>query len=97
MTPQNPRPHPVTDEVFDKLVGGVMATAPRFGHREHIHVTWHALRRDGATPAIDLVCDGIERTARDAGVPPCDPSHATGQNRLGSARSEPISLATWSR
>jgi hypothetical protein len=47
----------------------VMATAERFGHRQHVHLTWLAVRRHGTTAAVGLVSDGIQRTARYAGAP----------------------------
>ena len=47
----------------------VMATAGRFGHREHIHLTWLAVRQAGVPAAIGLVSDGIRRTTRYAGAP----------------------------
>jgi hypothetical protein len=46
-----------------------MASAKRFGHREHVHLTWLAVRRRGMPAAISLVGDGIRRTARYAGTP----------------------------
>jgi hypothetical protein len=46
-----------------------MASAERFGHREHIHLTWLAVRRCGMPTAITVVSDGIRRTARYAGTP----------------------------
>jgi hypothetical protein len=54
---------------IDGLMAEVMATADRFGHRQHVHLTWLAVRRVGPTAAIALVSDGIQRTARYAGVP----------------------------
>jgi hypothetical protein len=54
---------------FDELLATVMAGAGRFGHREHLHVTWLAVRHHGTAAAIDLVSDGIQRTARYAGAP----------------------------
>ena len=45
------------------------ASAGRFGHREHVHLTWLAVRRCGLPAAIGLVSDGIQRTARYAGAP----------------------------
>jgi hypothetical protein len=47
----------------------VMATADRFGHRQHVHLTWLAVRRHGTGAAIALVSDGIQRTATYAGAP----------------------------
>ncbi|PXX71620.1 hypothetical protein DFR70_1011054 [Nocardia tenerifensis] len=52
---------------FDDLVAEV--PAERFGHREHVHVTWLALRRFGIHQTIALVDDGLRSTARYAGVP----------------------------
>ncbi|WP_406474846.1 hypothetical protein [Streptomyces sp. NBC_01615] len=54
---------------FQELIGEVMATADRFGHRQHIQLTWLATRRYGTAAAVDLVSDGIQRTARYAGAP----------------------------
>jgi hypothetical protein len=67
--------HPPTGAVpprgraFDDLMAEVMAHADRFGHREHVHLTWLAVRRYGTRPAIALVSDGIRRTAVYAGAP----------------------------
>jgi hypothetical protein len=47
----------------------VMTTAERFGHREHVQLTWLAVRGHGVPRAIDLISDGIQRTARYAGAP----------------------------
>ena len=57
---------PVTDP-FDALMAEV--ADGRFGHREHLHLTWLAVRRFGPAAAVDLVSDGIRRTARYAGAP----------------------------
>ncbi|GAA4601582.1 hypothetical protein GCM10023195_04220 [Actinoallomurus liliacearum] len=54
---------------FDALMAEVMATAERFGHREHVRLTWLAVRRVGVSAAVGLVGDGIQRTARYAKVP----------------------------
>ncbi|GAA0935447.1 hypothetical protein [Virgisporangium aurantiacum] len=54
---------------FDDLLAEVMSTADRFGHRQHIHLTWLAVRRYGTGAAVTLVSDGIRRTARYAGAP----------------------------
>ena len=54
---------------FEELMAEVMATAGRFGHREHIHLTWLAVRQVGVPAAIGLVSDGIQRTTRYAGAP----------------------------
>jgi hypothetical protein len=54
---------------FDELMTEVMASADRFGHRQHVHLTWLAVRRYGTTVAIDLVSDGIQGVARYEGTP----------------------------
>ncbi|MER7462137.1 hypothetical protein [Streptomyces sp. NPDC097981] len=58
-----------TGPAFEALMAEVMATAERFGHREHVHLTWLAVRRCGVPAAVGLVSDGIQRTARYAGAP----------------------------
>ncbi|AGZ44211.1 hypothetical protein [Actinoplanes friuliensis] len=54
---------------FEALMAQVMTTAEQFGHREHVHLTWLAVRHYGVSEAIDLISDGIQRTARYAGAP----------------------------
>jgi hypothetical protein len=54
---------------FDALMAEVMARADRFGHRQHIHLTWLAVRRYGTGAAITMVSEGIRRTARYHGAP----------------------------
>jgi hypothetical protein len=65
--------HPATVHTpgheFDALMAEVMARAERFGHRQHIHLTWLAVRRYGINDAITMVSEGIQRTARYAGAP----------------------------
>jgi hypothetical protein len=58
-----------TEAAFDEMLAEVMAGAERFGHREHVHLTWLAVRRYGTHAAIGVVSDGIRRTARYAGAP----------------------------
>ena len=67
-TPDQPASVPDA-AAFDELMAEVMANAKRFGHREHLHLTWLAVRRYGVPDATRLVSDGIQRTARHAGVP----------------------------
>ncbi len=55
--------------VFDELMGELMSTAERFGHREHVRLTWLAVRRCGTAGAVELISDGILKTARYAGAP----------------------------
>jgi hypothetical protein len=57
------------EPVFEELMAQVMAGAPRFGHRQHVHLTWLAVRACGVAGAAVLVSDGIQRTARYAGAP----------------------------
>jgi hypothetical protein len=59
----------VTDAPFDELMREVMAGTGRFGHRQHLHLTWLAVRRYGTAAAVGLVSDGIQQTARYAGAP----------------------------
>jgi hypothetical protein len=59
----------MTDSSFDELMREVMAGVARFGHRQHVQLTWLAVRRYGTSTAITLVSDGIQRTARYAGAP----------------------------
>jgi hypothetical protein len=54
---------------FDVLMQEVMAGAGRFGHRQHVQLTWLAVCRYGTPAAITLVSEGIQRTARYAGAP----------------------------
>jgi hypothetical protein len=69
MTPHHSEAPDAARSVFDELMADVMATADRFGHREHVHLTWLAVRRLGTDDAIQLVSEGIQRTARYAGAP----------------------------
>ena len=64
-----PAPNPMPARTFEALMAEVMASAERFGHREHVHLTWLAVRRCGLPGAIGLVSEGIQRTARYAGAP----------------------------
>jgi hypothetical protein len=65
--PSNPQPDGPPS--FEELVAEVMATTGRFGHREHVHLTWLAVRQCGVPEAVSLVSEGIQRTVRYAGVP----------------------------
>jgi hypothetical protein len=60
----------ITDaERFDALMARVMTDVTHFGHRQHVHLSWLAVRRYGTAGASRLVCAGIRRTARYAGAP----------------------------
>ena len=54
---------------FGELMHEVMADSERFGHRQHVLLTWLAVRRHGRDAAIDIVSQGIRQTARYAGRP----------------------------
>lgn len=54
---------------FAELMTEAMASAERFGHRQHVHLTWLAVRRYGTDAAIRVISEGIQRTARYAGAP----------------------------
>jgi hypothetical protein len=69
MTPVPRHAGPAGAAAFDELMAQVMAAAERFGHREHVHLTWLAVRRFGVPAAVRLVSDGIQRTARYAAAP----------------------------
>lgn len=69
MTGNESEPQDDEAPAFDALMAEVAAGAERFGHREHVHLTWLAVRRCGVPAAIDLVSEGIQRTARYAGAP----------------------------
>jgi len=57
------------DDAFALAFTEVTAGGRHFGHREHVHLTWLAVRRCGMPAAIGVVSDGIRRTARYAGAP----------------------------
>jgi len=57
------------EDAFDTLMAEVLAGADRFGHRQHVYLTWLAVRRFGTSHAMSLVSAGIQRTARYAGAP----------------------------
>jgi len=69
MTTHHAATHADNNPVFNGLVAEVMANAERFGHREQLHLTWLAIRHHGVPKGIDLVSEGIQRTARYQGVP----------------------------
>ncbi|MGW3658699.1 hypothetical protein ACWD6R_24760 [Streptomyces sp. NPDC005151] len=69
MTLHQPRTQANDAPTFEALMAEVMATAERFGHREHVHLTWLAVRQCGVPTAVVLVSDGIQHTARYAGAP----------------------------
>ncbi len=69
MTEQPSHPAFGATAQFDALMAKVMAVADRFGHRQHVHLTWLAVREHGTSAAITLISDGIRRTARYAGAP----------------------------
>jgi hypothetical protein len=48
---------------FEALLTEATAGAQRFGHREHVRLTWLAVTRHGVDAAVDLVGGGIARAA----------------------------------
>jgi hypothetical protein len=60
---------PHGQSTFEELMAQVLDSGQRFGHREHIHLTWLALRRYDLAAACVLISEGIQRTARYAGAP----------------------------
>lgn len=56
-------------DAFAALMSEVSPAGGHFGHREHLHLAWLAVRRHGQTEAATLVADGIRRAAREAGAP----------------------------
>ncbi|MEV6977331.1 hypothetical protein [Kitasatospora sp. NPDC093806] len=69
-TPDTPDAPDAPDAaVFDELMAEVRAGGGGFGHREHVHLTWLAIRRVGMPAALALVGDGIRRVATAAGAP----------------------------
>jgi hypothetical protein len=69
MSHHHPAAGPVSGHEFDALMAEVMAQADRFGHRQHVHLTWLAVRHYGTAGAITMVSEGIQRTARYLGAP----------------------------
>jgi hypothetical protein len=60
---------PSQDPRFAALMAEATVGAHRFGHREHVYLTWLAVRRHGVSAAVSLVSEGIRRTARYAEAP----------------------------
>jgi hypothetical protein len=50
------------DALFDELLAATMAGRQRFGHREHVQLTWRTIRRVGTADAIEVISTGIRRT-----------------------------------
>ncbi|MFE7515697.1 hypothetical protein ACFU8I_31395, partial [Streptomyces sp. NPDC057540] len=49
--------------LFRELMAEAMAATGGFGHREHVHLTWLAVRRVGMPGAVSHVGEGIRRHA----------------------------------
>jgi hypothetical protein len=69
MTAPADEPRAYAPTPFSELMAEVMSSADRFGHRQHVHVTWLAVRRFGTATAIRVISDGIQGVARYAGAP----------------------------
>ncbi|WP_037600894.1 hypothetical protein [Streptacidiphilus rugosus] len=56
---------------FSALLAEVLAApgADRFGHRQHVQLTWLAVDRLGPAAALELVDAGIREAARAGGAP----------------------------
>ena len=54
---------------FDGLFAQVTAGRSRFGHREHVHLCWLAVRALGESAAAALIAAGLEGVASTAGAP----------------------------
>jgi hypothetical protein len=54
---------------FDELLAQVSTADGHFGHRQHVQLTWLAVRHCGMPDAVELICQGIQRTTRYAGAP----------------------------
>jgi hypothetical protein len=61
--------HRDTPSEFDSLVAQVMSDAGRFGHREHLQLTWLSVRRHGVPATVDMIGEGLRGTTRYQGVP----------------------------
>ncbi len=59
----------MVEDQFGQLLREAAPPGVRFGHRQHVHLTWLAVRRCGMPAAVEVVSDGIRRTARYAGAP----------------------------
>jgi hypothetical protein len=59
----------VDERAFSDLLHEVAPAGHGFGHRQHLHLTWLAVRQCGPAAAATLVGKGIRQTARYAGVP----------------------------
>lgn len=55
-------------ESFDRLFAQIDTTAG-FGHRQHIELTWRAIREFGEHHAQTIMSDGIRRAAERAHAP----------------------------
>ena len=69
MTSRPTAGHGRRDPAFDHLMSEVMIGRDHFGHRQHVQLTWLAVRRYGVPAAIELISDGIRRTVRYENVP----------------------------
>jgi hypothetical protein len=56
-------------DAFAALMSEVMSPGGHFGHREHLHLAWLAVRRHGHVAAAEMIAGGIQQTARYAGAP----------------------------
>lgn len=57
------------EDPFDQLMAEAVRDAGRFGHREHVKLTWLAVRHLGHARARRVIEDGIRKTAEYGGRP----------------------------
>lgn len=50
---------------FSSYLDQALAGAPRFGHREHLHLTWLAIRDHGVPGATSLISEGFRHHGGD--------------------------------
>lgn len=58
-----------SEREWDAMMRRVTSSSRPFGHRDHLQVTWLAVRQFELDRAIELVSHAILRTARYAGAP----------------------------
>jgi hypothetical protein len=63
------QPHAGDPSAFSELMTDVLSRARRFSHRQHVELTWLAVRRYGTAAAIPLVSEGIKHAAAYSSTP----------------------------
>jgi hypothetical protein len=57
------------DSELIQILGEIVGPDDRFGHREHVHLAFLAVRRNGMPAAITNVCEWIKQIANAHGTP----------------------------